>query len=642
MNNIPQIMFAILFVAVDIAFVSAAGERPFADSMTMRETAAGPVIGFSDTAKKSYSWLGIPYAKPPIGALRWRAPRPVEDWEDVRTVLEMGAYCSQSKTNWRGGITTRDAFESNTYVGSEDCLYLNVWSPAFNAKASETTIVAENKKATPVMVWIHGGGNIRGSGYIDGAKLAGTQNVVVVSMNYRLGTFGWLSHPALKEDNSTLEDSSGNYGTLDIIQALKWVKNNIADFGGDPNNITIFGVSAGGTNIYSLLVSPLAKDLFHRAIIQSGIPMMVSVEKAENFMDDLESGHPQSSSELLLQLLQIDAGINNRAWAKTQLKKMRNKTIAEYLRSKTYEQLEEAYATLATRHAKKYLDREEVSSIKLKDYIPKANSAVPRIFNDGFVVPKTNFNDSIGRDDGYNAVPIILGSSRDESTAFQKYDSDFTTISNGKYVIKNIQRYNLTNEYVSMLWKAIGVDEPVIAISKSYDAPIFAYRMDWDSLTTTYTDEKSLDKMLGATHGMISKITFFGIDKSKYTDQSIAEINELSDSIMSYWAEFAYNGSPNRGRNNQLTLWKPWSNEKNSEKIMILDSTSDKGIRMSKEKITRASVLESIASDPRLETRGARCRLYKDILVQPFTFLTLSEYNKMENGFCAQYYSAVR
>src|SRR5215470_6504541 len=198
------------------------------------------------------SYKGIPFAAPPVGELRWKAPQPVAAWEGVRECNDFGPDCPQAP------YPQSSIYYSAPRKQSEDCLYLNVWTAA---KAGEKR---------PVMVWIHGGALTRGSGATrayDGTALA-KKGVVLVTINYRLGPFGYLAHPELTAESSN--HSSGNYGALDQIAALKWVQKNIAAFGGDPGRVTIFGESAGSWSVNVLVASPLARGLFHRAIGESG------------------------------------------------------------------------------------------------------------------------------------------------------------------------------------------------------------------------------------------------------------------------------------------------------------------------------------------------------------------------------------
>lgn len=238
-----------------------------ASSAPQVKTKSGVVEGKNDGAVHAY--LGIPYGQPPIGDLRWKPPAPAAKWKGVRKTTEFGARCLQG--NVFGDMTFRDS------GGSEDCLTLNVWVPATSSGK------------LPVMVWIYGGGFVAGGtseGRQDGTHLA-QQGVVVVSMNYRLGIFGFLVHPELAKESG--RDSAGNYGLLDQVLALHWVHDNIASFGGDPGNVTIFGESAGSFSVCAQMASPLAKGLFQKAIGESGAafsrsglsfdPMSVRAEK---------------------------------------------------------------------------------------------------------------------------------------------------------------------------------------------------------------------------------------------------------------------------------------------------------------------------------------------------------------------------
>lgn len=219
--------------------------------------ASGPqAVTRSGTVEGKYlgsvsAYLGIPYAAPPLGELRWKAPEPAPKWRGVRKATELAAHCMQSPVFPGPSFKDRGA--------SEDCLVLNIWAPA---EASRTK--------RPVMVWIHGGGFVNGAGALsesDGARLA-EQGVIVVAINYRLGIFGFLVLPDLAAESR--HGSAGNYGLRDQIAALRWVKDNIAAFGGDPQNVTVFGESAGSFCISMLMVSPEAKGLFQKAIGESG------------------------------------------------------------------------------------------------------------------------------------------------------------------------------------------------------------------------------------------------------------------------------------------------------------------------------------------------------------------------------------
>ena len=207
---------------------------------------------------------GIPYARPPVDALRWRAPLPTRPWRGVRDAKQLGHNCIQHRP-----YSDIDPFAAGV---SEDCLYLNVWTSSLDTRAPRR----------PVMVWIHGGGFFAGFGGEErhnGARLA-KKGAVVVTLNYRLGPFGFLAHPAFASESPY--HAAGNYGLLDQIAALRWVQRNIARFGGDPSRVTIFGESAGGMSVGSLIASPLAKGLFQRAILESGTGVSIGVASRDD------------------------------------------------------------------------------------------------------------------------------------------------------------------------------------------------------------------------------------------------------------------------------------------------------------------------------------------------------------------------
>lgn len=218
----------------------------------------GQVQGVFAELPGVYVYRGIPYAAAPIGDLRWKEPQPVVEWEGVKIADKFG-HPGYQAVHYPGGYTTEWGYGDESPY-SEDCLYLNVWTKA----------PGDVNKKLPVALWIHGGGYREGWGSepeFDGQEWA-AKDVVLVSINYRLGVFGFMTHPELSAESP--HGVSGNYGILDQIQSLKWIKENIAQFGGDPENVTIFGQSAGAGSVRTLCESPLARGLFHKAVIMSG------------------------------------------------------------------------------------------------------------------------------------------------------------------------------------------------------------------------------------------------------------------------------------------------------------------------------------------------------------------------------------
>lgn len=301
----------------------------------LRSTEYGPLRGSDDSQTTgTLAWKGIPFARPPVGELRWKAPRPPEAWQETRDATRFGPAAVQTGRLYGPGANNRYdetiGTTLNQAVGSEDCLYLNVWRPA------------DDSDRLPVIVFIHGGSNV--SGYTadplyDGATLARTAKAVVVSVNYRLGIFGWLALPQLQE-GSNAEDDSGNFAVLDLISALRFIQRNIAAFGGDPGTVTIMGQSAGAIDVYALLVSPLVVEasppLFHRAVPMSGGISMASNLPPGSFPIVLPQAVYQAQGATLLQHLLIDDKLaTDAAGAAAWVAARPAADVAAYLRAKS-------------------------------------------------------------------------------------------------------------------------------------------------------------------------------------------------------------------------------------------------------------------------------------------------------------------
>jgi para-nitrobenzyl esterase len=270
------------FSKVSFFFLVLAGSTLHGESLSLPEprvtidsgTLSGTHFGADPAAA---AFLGIPFAAAPTGNLRWRPPQHYPAWTGVREAKAFGPACPQLPSGWLPEMLGRKQM-----VTDEACLYLNVWTTNLPRNAEDSTHVSRHK--APVMVWIHGGGNVEGSQEWPplGPTLA-ARGVVVVSINYRLGVFGFLSLPGLTAESD--QHASGNYGLLDQIEALKWVRRNIGTFGGDPANVTVFGASSGSLDICDLMASPLASGLFEKAILQSGF----CVDNTSPTLSDVEA-----------------------------------------------------------------------------------------------------------------------------------------------------------------------------------------------------------------------------------------------------------------------------------------------------------------------------------------------------------------
>ncbi|MBB6479448.1 carboxylesterase/lipase family protein [Spirochaeta isovalerica] len=488
---------------------------------------AGWIQGEEDS-DETWVWKGIPYAAPPVGDLRWKAPRPVEPWNDVRKTVRFAPKATQFIPLLKGPVS-----------GEEDCLYLNIWRP----KTLEQNL--------PVYVWIHGGGNSIGSSTSDdylGYALASRSNAVFVSINYRLGPLGWFRHPALQTDNKL--DNSGNYGLLDIIAALRWIRDNIEGFGGDPGNVTLSGESAGANNTLALMLSPEADGLFHKAIVQSGYRRSVSTGEAEKHSMD----------------------------------------IAAYLIEKNGLEKEQ----LSSEEIKKLLLESSPKDL-FKFYEPGITGMIdnPYHIEDGFVFPEGGFS-RFDTGDYPNKVPMIVGSNKDEMKMFLFFDSTIDWKSD---------LYQYVSEIGSLRFKEEGVDSIAAAINRNSGPPVYAYRFDWGS--PDEEEESPLPgkrgQRLGAFHTL--EIPFFlGLDTingSLFTSLVFNRHNEegrrnLTGTIMDYTANFIWNGSPDRGRPVPLD-WPVWDEE---NRYLVFNTKDDKAVITTDDKIiTRDERLNQLKSE---------------------------------------------
>ena len=561
---------------------------PEVAAQTRRSVAGGDVVGYVDRMD-THAWLGIPFAAPPVGALRWRAPQPVEPWSGVRESLVRGSQCPQMELGF-----------GSEFAGEEDCLYLNVWSPAH---------VADSGRRLPVMFWIHGGGNRIGEGgtpLYNGANLAGTHDVVVVSFNYRLGPLGWLRHPALR--NGDPLDDSGNYGVLDIIHALHWVRANVAEFGGDPANVTIFGESAGGWNVLAMMVSPLAAGLYHKAIVQSGGLRMAPVAEAEEY--GAGDGEALSSREMADNLLMADdPGLDETA-ARARQAAMGEAELAAYLRSKSASEIVSAAAT--------------------------GFRGTPTLIGDGHVLPSGVQTAALFAAGRYNVTPVILGTNRDETKLFAAFSEEATDRWFGvfPYRVRDPARYGRDTAYGSDAWKVRGVDSLALPLRTGQGPTVFAYRFDWDALRSV--GSLDLAQLIGAAHALEIPFVFGTLDfldrLAIVDDADVPERDALSRSMMSYWAEFAWTGKPGRGRDGAQVEWTPWENGAGARRLLVFDAETDGAVRMSPFLLTMDDLRARLLADTSFDTLEEHCAMYR----QTFRFedFVPEEYAAVGGGGC--------
>ncbi|MBF0474495.1 MAG: carboxylesterase family protein [Deltaproteobacteria bacterium] len=460
-------------------------------------------------------YKGLPYAAPPVGELRWKPPQPVKEWTEVRKFKQFGPVCPQPDHDGQM---------------SEDCLYLNIWTPA-----KSTT------EKLPVMVWIHGGAFVAGSGsdeIYDGEALA-KKGVVVVTINYRLGVLGFLAHPLLSQESP--DKISGNYGILDQVAALKWVQRNIEQFGGDPGKVTIFGESAGGTSVVLLLVNPEAKGLFRSAIAQS--PAIVGMLR------------PLRQGQL-------------------------NVTPAETVGNKLSEQLEanESENILTSLRQTPW---DEIADAA-KDLEEKYGVEIARVVFGPTLDEKIIPDHPVKLLDAgkYHQVPLVVGICKNESTIFlPSFGPSPTPEDYQKYlkasfgekadevqkllpVVNKAEVWGRLDRLMSAKWFGAAVN--YLARTRSGDnAPHWLYYFSHQAppeatmiLAADTTREAVPIEKLGTVHG--SELFYvFGFTES-FLDFEQSDL-DLSDKMMTYWANFARTGNPN-GEN--LPFWPVYPSAK--------------------------------------------------------------------------------
>lgn len=609
-----RVIFNLLFAAGLCALVACAGDGADTKSSdtevgvaaSLRHPPAGSLKG-TRGLHGGFAWRGIPYAKAPVGEQRFRAPTPRKAWKGIRSATQFGPSCPQFASP-TGGDTSVPEGELG---GNEDCLLLNVYAPE-GAKSKNT----KGDGGLPVMFWIHGGGNTTGtSSFYNGSRLASEHNVIVVSVNYRLGMLGWFRHKSLREGAGPL-DASGNFGTLDLIAGLDWVQENIDAFGGDAQNVTIFGESAGGWNVVSLLASPLASGKFHRAIVQSGLTWSFSNERAENYHDDEVPGEEFSSGEALINLMLADGQASDREGAKKQVAAMDNRAIAQYLREKSVAEL---FAVYAIRKEGEY--------------------TCPRLFEDGIVLPAGPLAHAFRPGAPFNRVPVMLGTNKDEEKLFLLFNEEYTTEIFGFIPrLRDRDRYLRDADTITRIWRMMAVDEIAKDLAKSMPGEVFAYRFDWDEEPNVLWFD--IGEIIGAAHGFEIPFVFghwnLGPDTGRLFDDSNLEGREvLSSAMRSYWSEFARSGHPGKGNGQDLATWAAWT--EGAQRFVVLDTVAGGGIRMAEGSESPTDIAQVILADTSYATLRRRCRALAAIYDWAPLAFSASDYATTGRGVCRDF-----
>lgn len=466
------------------------------------QTAAGKVSGSTNANGDVHIFKGIPFAAPPVGALRWKAPQPVQPWTDVKVCDKFSASPMQNKPTPFMMYTPEFLIPEQPI--SEDCLYLNVWTAAKSAKEER-----------PVIVWIYGGGFVSGGSACDiynGEELA-KKGVVFVSINYRVGVFGFLAHPELtKESNGK---ASGNFAFLDQIAALKWVKANIAAFGGDPDRVTIAGQSAGSFSVNALMASPIAKGLFQRAIGESGgmfnvdgrgLTLKTAEENGTKFMQAIHANSIDDMRKMSAEDLQKSAG---------------------------------------------------------------SFSAGPVI--DGYVLPSRIYD--IFDKHQQNDVPLLTGWNSDEGFSFGKDPSP------DEYKANAVKQYgDLSDEFLKVFPGTTSEEIKKSSFAFGRDN-IFAWQgYTWARMQSRAKNKSYLYQFNHASPGQ-KKWGAFHTSEVPYALHTLHTWNlqwteaerKLQDIISSYWVNFAATGNPN---GTGLPQWDAFN--ENKDAVMVLDTGEQK------------------------------------------------------------------
>ena len=558
----------------------------FANDLNI-STTSGISSGFQ--INRVNNWDDIPYAQPPVGDLRWKAPQ--EIFSNELIVPRVDNFCVQKPSGMGGSEFAGDEF----FSGSEDCLYLDIKAPK-----------TKSNGLLPVMFWIHGGGNTSGlKDTYDFSKMVRKHNVIVVTINYRLGPFGWFTHPSIQGLQDS-DDKSSNFGTLDIIAALEWVKSNISLFGGDPDNVTIFGESAGGHNVLSLLVSKKAKGLFHKAISQSGYTTSISPEKA--YSQSKSSPTSEHTSWKIVNKVLDKAGLKSQ----NDLSNIEIRKILKELDARDF--------------FINYSDRPSYQEI-------------PLLTSDGIVIPMDGLKNSLSNKKHVNIVPTIAGSNKDEVKLWLasaeyfvglEYSFFGSLLGVPRVGLKDEAAFELFNSYRSRAWKLRGVDNPLRSLASAGNNDLYAYRYDWDDHRKWPV--ANFKKLIGAAHA--TEIPLLTGNNKLVGDYGFLIYPKgpskhfLSKNMMNFWANFAKTAKPGKSSNKQE--WTKYDGlDEIESNFMVLDNRAN--LKMDKDKNSFKSLVNDLYYEMDI-TDLEKCV----VLLQMLTFVGDDLYDDYVNFYPGQ------
>ena len=487
-----------------------------------RSLAQGEVIGIPSPYDDDITvYRGLPYAAAPIGELRWQPPQPAASWEGIRIANTFSDSCYQPR-HWDYFVWRREDFPV-----SEDCLYLNVWTP-------------ENVQGLPVMVWFHGGTHLSGQGHsliFDGTSLA-QRGVLVITVNYRLGPFGFLAHPLLSE--AAKSGASGNYGLMDKVAALAWIRDNVRSLGGDPENVTVFGQSAGSQSICSLMTSPYGKGLFHKAIGQSASCVTPASTEDAN-------GHERGIA--LVEELGLDS--------------------LQELRSADADALISAMiASDWASESRIVIDGDVLNEWPSDTFADQRQAKIPLML--GFLA-----------DEDEQLFPINKSLTRPELDGFLNYVAgDLSEDLKAEYDTENLTPGQLQHAVSTDIFMAFGMQRWAEYHTRAGQSTYLYFMDHVPPAFHLYMPEQPYlaleggSRSGGAYHSGDLALVFGSLDKVGYdwTDED----KFVSEQMVTHWTNFAKTGNPNQPGED---TWTPFDRERLSTRVINSEPVTVNGVR---------------------------------------------------------------